>query len=273
MLQGRELQAFHAPDIGRAMRRVPLKALLQLGAALLLAAASTFPAHGFSSAPYFPLADGNQWTYQLNGGPTYSQYVQGTVLFNGVSTKAYYDSEDGSVTYYTNDASGIRAHGAFYPPYDLGGCISSETDVYSPPVVIATPDVTLGQIIPGSGTVAATVPSCGGTFLISYSASSTIVGNETISVPLGTFSVLRVNTTLSLPQVPYSRTVTYWVALNVGVVQSTWTEDGFTGTYKLTATNVVRTAPDTFSFTAQTGVALNSTVTTNTITVTGTTTG
>jgi hypothetical protein len=41
----------------------------------------------------------------------------------------------------------------------------------------------------------------------------------------------------------------------VGIVKSAEIEDGFSYTYTLTGTNIIRTAPDAFSLPPQTGVA------------------
>ena len=97
-------------------------------------------------APYLPLVDGNAWTYQVNGGASANQtstVQSGTVNVNGVPTKRIYSSSTGETDNYTNDANGVRFHGAFLPSVNFGSpcLLQAETQTFSPPFVFAPADI------------------------------------------------------------------------------------------------------------------------------------
>ena len=72
-------------------------------------------AAAITSAEYLPLADGNVWTYSVDGFSTLTVTVlPGTKLINAVWTKELQQS-DGQVDYFTSDTNGIRQHGEFDP--------------------------------------------------------------------------------------------------------------------------------------------------------------
>jgi hypothetical protein len=200
--------------MGISAARALLLAFLSLSAA----AAAAFPA-----APYFPLPNGATWTYAISGGGTEVLTVVGTATFNGASVRVM-RSQAGDETYYTNDASGIRYHGAFFA--DPGG--ADETDTYMPPIGVATADVSLGMPVNTSGSVLIRVVGSDD-LQVSYNSASTPLGIETVTVPAGTFTnALHVRLAVTYPELLFTQTVDTWVVPGIGPVKET-SSDPFTG--------------------------------------------
>jgi hypothetical protein len=147
---------------------------------------------------FFPLDDGNEWTYLKNGSTSTTEVVvPGTVFINGAATKRV-QSSDGSVSYYTNDANGVRLHRQFEPGVDFGdGNLRNFTVTYRPPLQFAARQASVGDVINGAGTVTAVISGLG-TFSLSYTFMSEIEAEEQVSVPLGTFLAVRDKLTLTL---------------------------------------------------------------------------
>jgi len=196
----------------------PARVLLLASLSLFAAAAAAFP-----SAPYFPLPDGATWTYSVSSGGTEVRTVVGTATFNGASVKVLL-SQTGSETYYTNDASGIRYHGAFF--VDPGG--AHETDTYTPPIVVAAPDVSIGMPVNGSGTVRIQVVGSDD-LEVNFTSASTPIGIETVAVTAGTFTnALHVRLAVTFPELLFTQTVDMWLVPGIGPVKET-SSDPFTG--------------------------------------------
>jgi hypothetical protein len=198
-------------------------------------------AWAFASSGYFPLQTGNTWTYQKNGVPGYSETVQpATTNINGVDTKGFQDS-DGIVDFFTNDSNGIRQHRSADPSV-------STTITYSPPIQSADAEASVGQTVNSSGT--ATVDVAGvGTFVLSYTSSSTVEAFETITVPAGTFDTVRLQTSLIISGTILGQdfndteTQTLWLGNNIGVIKSVNVDADGTDTLLLTGTNVIPPGP------------------------------
>jgi hypothetical protein len=196
----------------------PARVLLLASLTLFAAAAAAFP-----SAPYFPLPDGATWTYSVSGGGTEVRTVIGTATFNGASVRLLLD-QTGSETYYTNDVSGIRYHGAFF--VDPGG--AHETDTYMPPIVVAAPDVSIGMPLNGSGTVRIQVVGSDD-LEVNFTSASTPLGIETVAVAAGTFTnALHVRLAVTFPELLFTQTVDTWLVPGIGPVKET-SSDPFTG--------------------------------------------
>ena len=192
----------------------------------------------FDTSEYFPLQSGNEWIYQINGNAALTEtdtVLNGTVLVNGVATKAVQDS-DGLVSYYTN-TDGVKLHRQFEPGVDFGdGVPRNFTVTYSPPLQLAAAQTFVGDTISGNGTVTFVIAGLG-TFPINYSLTSTVEIEENVSVPLGNFLSVKLKATLTLTgsimgqPVNETSTGTLWLARYFGPVK-------FVGTDTLELTKV-----------------------------------
>ena len=191
---------------------------------------------------YFPLHSGNQWTYSHveGGGATeISTVLEGTFTVNGVPTVAV-QSDSGNIRYYTNDSQGLRLHriDVYDPDFDV-----TDPVTFIPPMRLAGTTLTVGETVTTNGT--ATFELVGiGVFPLNYSSTSEIEGLESVTVPLGSFDTVRAKRTFNLSGTiggePFDETEvdTYWLAKYIGPVRETYTFDGATDTYELTAVSI-----------------------------------
>jgi len=190
-----------------------------------------------TSAEYLPLADGNSWTYSVDGFSTDTVTVSpGTTLINGVATKGLQHS-GGWMAYYTNDTNGIRQHGEFDP---------SGTLAFNPPVVYVPGTTDVSDVVNTSGTVTFSMPSISATpFIFNYTNTAVVEAFETITVPAGAFKTLRVRATLRIfgtsQDVPIDITLvgTDWYAKLIGIMKYVGADSDGTETAVLTSTNIV----------------------------------
>lgn len=212
---------------------------------------------------YIPLAAGTQWIYKNNNNVTQTQTVGSPVVIGGISAfpwaSADSDSAGNTVTYSTVDGSGFRWHqenlnNVFVP----GKGNTTGTSTYSPAMVIAPADVTVGSTYTSTGTMpakytlttqnmVATVSSA-----FSYSATTQILGFETVTNYDGTqcWSALKVLSTMAYDNngdnIHKSMAVTSWLVDGIGAVQTYKPNlSGVMETWKLTSTNVTQGAAPT----------------------------
>ncbi|MCG6899781.1 MAG: hypothetical protein LJE75_07225 [Gammaproteobacteria bacterium] len=148
---------------------------------------------GETTSEYFPLTNGNSWTYRVTGYEgTYNEtmtVLPGTTMINGVATKAisYKGSPYGEAfEYWTNDIQGIRVHAAHIP---------GEGWLYfEPPMIAANRIMNIGDTVYSSGK-ARFVFDFYGTFILDYESHSTVVGMETVTAPAGTYETIRFSNT------------------------------------------------------------------------------
>lgn len=171
---------------------------------------------------YFPLHPGNQATYIVNNSTLVTGTVpDSTVNVNGVPT--YRLPVLGYATdYYTNDSKGLRLHRRDYP--------NGEILVLTPPITITAASATVGQSFTTSGIDRHTVPGYG-VFDLNFTATSSIEAMEQITVPLDTFTAIRVKvvvrtigTVLGTP-IDLTTTTTIWVAQHYGAVRRVESSD------------------------------------------------
>ena len=203
-----------------------------------------------NAAQYFPLIPGSTWLMRRNG-------VSGTAtittsqIVNGVSTLGLQDALDGSTTYYSNDASGLRQHRTSFPPRFVPGCGTvNEIDTYSGPAIILFPDNLFGQTYYWNGNV--TADSVCGSLQFSYSVNSSFLSIERVTVPAGQFDAAKVRLQWSFTGNNSSGDTadTYWLAAGIGIVKRV---DGYGIAHELVSTNIVRTVPDEILLFAQSG--------------------
>ena len=197
------------------------------------------------SSEYFPLADGNSWTFSADGSVTETGTVlPGTTLINGVATKAL-ENLNGAIDYLTSDANGIRQHREFDPSPP------ATTATYSPPNVVAQGISNVPDVVNNSGTISRSVPDASPSpFVFNYTDTFMVEAFETITVPAGIFKTLRVQETLRIfgisQGVSLDDTIVniIWVARHIGPVKEVSTDSEGTETSELISTNVT---PPVFS--------------------------
>jgi hypothetical protein len=144
-----------------------------------------------ASNPYFPIESGDFWTYQADGVSFTRTVLPGFVTINGLATKALAD-DNGFTQYFSNDSAGIRLHRQFVPNTDIGLGFPVNLEVtFSPPVVFANPTMAVGQTVVSSGTAQTNNLPVVGVLTFGYSANFTVQGFETVTVPAGSFQVLK----------------------------------------------------------------------------------
>ena len=223
-------------------------------------------AQTINPSQYFPLTPGSTWLMRRNG-------VSGTAtittsqIVNGVSTLGLQDALDGSTTYYSNDASGLRQHRTSLPPGFVAGCGTvAEIDTYSAPVVILPPNYTFGQSYYSNGNV--TTDSACGSLQFNYSTSSSFLSIERVTVPAGQFDAAKVRLQWSFTGNSSSGDTsdTYWLAAGIGIVKRV---DGYGVAHELVSTNIVRTVPDELLILAQSGVLPSTLAISSPVSITG----
>lgn len=193
-----------------------------------------------TASEYLPLADGNSWTYSVDGFSISTRTVlPGATLINGRATKAMQDS-DGLIDYFTSDANGIREYGEFDPSPPAG------TVTFSPPIVHVRGISPVPDEITNAGTVSLSFPDISAVpFVFNYTDTPVVEAFETIAVPAGSFNTLRVQDTLRIfgtsQGVAFDETIVEanWAARLIGVVQAVVTDIDGTQTYVLTSTTVI----------------------------------
>jgi hypothetical protein len=194
----------------------------------------------FLATDYAPLQFGAEWTYLEDGVSTLTQRVLDDLeIVNGVPTFVILDvggEFPGSTLNLTNDSNGLRSHKVFAPG---SGDIPNATMIFIPPMTMLHAVVDAGNVINSAGAVNVTFEGFG-TFGLSYTATSNVIGLETVTVPLGTFDALRVDGSLRMfgdilgQPFDESSSGSDWYGFGVGPVRST--SDG--GLSELVHTNV-----------------------------------
>ena len=148
---------------------------------------------GETTSEYFPLNNGNSWTYRVTGYEgTYNETITvlpGTTMINGVATKAVKikGSPYGEAfEYWTNDIHGIRVHAAHIP---------GEGWLYfEPPMLSANRTMSIGETVYSSGK-ARFVFDFYGTYFLDFESHSTVVGMESVTAPAGSYETIRISGT------------------------------------------------------------------------------
>ncbi len=208
----------------RALRRCELKSL-RLSLVAVLACAGTASA-GFITADYFPAESGDAWTYVVGGLFVTTTVLPGTTNINGIPTKVFQGS-DGFEQNYTVDAYGVRLHRqSQFGDYEM---------TFDTPIVFVNAVAEIGDVETENGVASLTIVGAGsGAFV--FNSISTVEAMETISVDLGIFDTVRVQTIVTLSgsingqSVDVTITLVNWVARDVGVVrwEETFTAPGGT---------------------------------------------
>ena len=187
----------------------------------------------FTMSEYFPLGQGNTWTYREEDAQLTVKTVSGTQKINGVDAVKMID-EDGDYQLWTN-SNGI----VWYKEYDADDIpvCGWEQHLFSPPIHAFDPIVSVGSKY-ASNTSLTTTDCTGKSATASVTYEFTIEGIEDVTVPAGTFNdCLMIKAILSLNGGTQTNEMTIWLAKGVGQVKSidiekengsvveTWTEN------------------------------------------------
>ncbi|MCB1763810.1 MAG: DUF11 domain-containing protein [Gammaproteobacteria bacterium] len=189
---------------------------------------------------YFPLKSGNSWTFRnIPSSVTATMSVlPGSTFINGVATQAVQTSDNSVTTYQTNDANGINL---YRRTVNIGGIQIIAT--FNPRVVRGAANTCIGDVESNSGT--ARVEASGyGTYTLSYTSQSYIEGQESVSVPAGTYETIRIRWVTRIfgsidgEAINDELTEVNWFAHYVGPVKQQLSDGFSTQTNQLIATNV-----------------------------------
>ena len=187
----------------------------------------------FSISEYFPLGQGDTWTYREEDDDLTVKTVAGTEEINGVDAAKIID-EDGDYYLWTN-SNGL----VWYKEYDaddIPGC-GWQQIIFNPPVIASGDVVSIGSAYASTSTLSET-DCTGGSATVSVSYLFNIEGIENVTVPAGTFNnCLRIKGILAVNGSTETNEMTIWLAKGVGEVKSinisrqngvaveTWTSD------------------------------------------------
>jgi hypothetical protein len=200
-----------------------------------------------AAAEYFPLADGNSWTYRVTGtSGTYNEtmtVLPGTTIINGVATKVIQYS-GGNIDYFTSDINGIQLHRGYAPSTP-----PITTWTFSPPLVITYGTMSVPEIINSSGIVWLTHETAG-TFSLNYTATSETEVREAVSVPAGTYEAVRLRDSTRMygniqwDEIDFREWGNTWMVKHIGMIKQTlYDDDGKEEEWVMTSTNVVPNDP------------------------------
>lgn len=235
---------------------------LAVGRAALFAFVSVIaapPASAMDVLDYYPLGTGDSWTYSVSrfesgiGETSYSetQTVQpATTSIYGVATKRRLTTsgpDEGSVSYETSGALGVRLHRAFAPnvptPWGPRNLLAS----YSPPAKLANGSLAMGEQVDSSGNYFLQVSGVA-TYNLTYAMTSWVGQHpEWVTVPAGRFETVLLETTLEVQgsvagQVfALAATERSWLAAGIGEVRLSYVSDQISSIAELTSTNLVYT--------------------------------
>lgn len=179
----------------------------------------------YKTADYYPLGQGDTWTYRETEEDGEIEYetktVSGTETIDGVvATKVLEDSDEYEL--FTN-SNGIT----FYKSYDINeedGVVEEEVDILDPPLIYVPTEVSIGTKHTFNSTIRHTENGFSATGTISI--ETTVEGIENVTVPAGTFeNCLKIKIKRNVASSDGSHTEstesTIWLAKGVGIVKDT----------------------------------------------------
>jgi hypothetical protein len=171
----------------------------------------------YKTADYYPLGQGDTWTYVDDESGYTTWTVSGTETINGVIASKVMDmSEPGAYHLYTADNSGLT----MYKFYERNKYNAWEQTIFSPPLIYIP-----GEISEGKTYTSATMYSTSSS-TASISVQITVKGIEDITVIAGTFKdCLKLNTKRNINSSDGRFTQSYegtvWLAKGIGRVKET----------------------------------------------------
>jgi hypothetical protein len=187
----------------------------------------------FKISEYFPLGQGNTWTYREEDAQLTVMTISGTQKINGVDAVKMID-EDGDYQLFTN-SNGIVLYKE-YAADDIPGC-GWEQSIFNPPVKFVDSLVSVGSTYI-SNTTHTETDCTGKSATASISYEFTIEGIENVTVPAGTFNdCLKITGTFTVNGSTQTNEQYIWLTKGLGQIKAisinkengsiveTWTED------------------------------------------------
>ena len=173
----------------------------------------------FSSEDYFPATPGDEWVYLIDGTATGETVVlDQPVTINGVETWVFVNS-DRTREYYSVDNDGIKLHRVFAPKVLIQGLGRVDLTVtFIPPIKVANSVMQVGDTIQSSGTAQTNRLPRVGVVNLPYQATVSVATLDTITVPAGTFDVIRLQGNIDISGYS-SDVISFDVAEGVGRVR------------------------------------------------------
>ena len=183
-----------------------------------------------SANELFPLNAMTTWTYLVDSSVIETETVlPDTRIVNGIGTIGIQGS-DGNIEYYSNDGVGLRDH--------LAVDINGDTITLIPPATLLNSQPSICDVINNTGNAQFNIIGTG-VLNFPYTYTSRFVGQESISVPLGTFDAFRVETSITISGtsngffIDSNITSTSWLVEDIGVVKVISNDDGIIETREL----------------------------------------
>jgi hypothetical protein len=171
---------------------------------------------------YFPLEPQDDWTYQMNQETDEIIRFVETQTVNLNNTQTYTIIDDAALfsDNYSNDSNGLHWH-RFTEPTSMVG--SSDIYTFMPAIQLAAETVLIGDSFNSNGIAEVDFPEFSEPEEFNYSATSTILGMESVTVPLGTFTAVKISYVYSLSDelgTFFTETNTIWLVKHFGIVKS-----------------------------------------------------
>ena len=206
--------------------------------AAIVALGSAVQETNLNAQVYYPLNAGTVWTYQ-DGGQKQStvSVAQNSEVVNDRETKKVLyaggtlpDRQE----YYSNNGDGLLFHSLIY----VNSVGEEKLIIFRSPLVMANATIVLGETISTAGKAFAKKTLPNGDWIaaeVDFQATAEIVRFETVTVPAGQFSAIKIKRVLSLqaPGLNTSATSIFWFSKNVGVVKEISTISGVEVTTEL----------------------------------------
>jgi hypothetical protein len=141
----------------------------------------------------FPAMPGDEWVYVVDGLSEETTLVlNDPAVINGVATSVF-ENSDRTREYYTADSNGIQLHALFAPRVFVSGLGRVNlTITFIPPIKIGNGVLQVGDVIQSSGIGRTNRLPRVGVVDLSYAATFSVTALDTVTVPAGTFDVVRV---------------------------------------------------------------------------------
>jgi len=166
-----------------------------------------YPAQGWNITDYFPLGEGDTWTYNSDWG-AYTKTVSGTEeIWGETCIRVVFD--EGTVEWYQTDSDGVRFWGSQSPG--------------EPQLTVNPPLFTPNGLYPGDEAASDTTLYLDGVPQGQLVATGRFVGFEDVTVPAGTFvNCLKLEGQIDAPPgyEEMEEPEYIWYALGVGVVKT-----------------------------------------------------
>jgi len=187
----------------------------------------------YKTAEYFPIAQGDTWTYKDEKGEQFTHTVSGTETINGVVATKGVKADWKGIDYwlFTSDDNGIFLYKEYYS--EFSGWWSQS--VYVPPFQRLPGEVSIGKTYTLEDLTKYYTDSTAASLTANISGEVTVMGIESITVTAGTFTnclklKFKGNLTSSDGRHTELSDFTDWYAKSVGLVketgQTTNTNDG-----------------------------------------------